>query len=78
MSFAGCILPFNQWGMPMPDRIFHGNAEPTIDELLSDPIAQLLRNRDRIAVDDVHATVERAKAALRHRCLMRGCTEAAA
>ena len=62
----------------MPNRLFHGNIEPSIDELLSDPIAQLLRNRDGIAVDDVLVTVERAKAALRHRCLRRGCVEAAA
>ncbi|HEV2163028.1 MAG TPA: hypothetical protein VGR52_12460 [Stellaceae bacterium] len=60
----------------MPNRLFHGNIEPSIDELLSDPIAQLLRNRDRIAVDDVLVTVEQAKAALRHRCLTRGCAEA--
>lgn len=64
--------------MPMPNRLFHGNIEPSIDELLSDPIAQLLRNRDRIAVDDVLVTVERAKAALRHRCRTSGCAEAAA
>ena len=51
----------------MHDRLFHGNIEPSIDELLSDPIAQLLRKRDRIEVDDVLVTVERAKAALRHR-----------
>ncbi|MGH7000252.1 MAG: hypothetical protein ACREEA_01950 [Stellaceae bacterium] len=62
----------------MPDRLFHGNAEPTIDELLSDPIAQLLRNRDGIAVGDVLLTIERAKAAWRHRCLTRGRAEEAA
>ncbi|MGH7015254.1 MAG: hypothetical protein ACREEL_14070 [Stellaceae bacterium] len=62
----------------MPDRLFHGNAEPTVNELLSDPIAQLLRNRDGIAVDDVLSTIEQAKAAIRHRCPTRGCTEEAA
>ena len=65
--------------MPMRDKLFHGNAEPTIHELLSDPIAELLRQRDGIVVDDVLATVERAREALRNRRLKRGCcTEAAA
>ena len=62
----------------MPNRQFHGNIEPSIDELLNDPIAQLLRNRDRIEVDDVLVTVEQAKAALRHRCLAHGCAEISA
>lgn len=62
----------------MPNRLFHGNIEPSIDELLSDPIAQLIRNRDRIEVDDVLVTVERAKVALRHRRLTRNCADAAA
>lgn len=61
----------------MPNRLFHGNIEPSIDELLSDPIAQLLRNRDRIEVDDVWLTIEQAKAALRHRCRTHGCAGAA-
>ncbi|MDE1969808.1 MAG: hypothetical protein KGI92_12965 [Alphaproteobacteria bacterium] len=62
----------------MQDRLFRGNIEPSIDELLSDPIAQLLRKRDRIEVDDVLVTVERAKAALRHRCRTRDCFEVVA
>ncbi len=62
----------------MQDRLFRGNIEPSIDELLSDPIAQLLRKRDRIEVDDVLVTVERAKAALRYRCRTRDCFEAVA
>ena len=62
----------------MPNRLFHGNIEPSIDELLSDPIAQLLRNRDRIEVDDVLVTVEQAKAALRRRRRTPGCAEVTA
>jgi hypothetical protein len=63
----------------MHDKLFHGNAEPTIHDLVSDPIAQLLRQRDGIAVADVLATVERAREALRRRRLTRACcTEAAA
>ena len=58
--------------MPMHNKLFHGNAEPTIHDLLSDPIAHLLRQRDGIAVDDVLATVERAREALKHRRLSRG------
>lgn len=56
----------------MPNGLFHGNIEPSIDELLSDPIAQLLRNRDRIAVGDVLVTVAQAKAALLDKGLPRG------
>ena len=63
----------------MADKLFRGNAEPTVNELLTDPIAQLLRQRDGIAIDDVLAIVEQAREALRHRRLTRGCrTEAAA
>jgi len=63
----------------MPNRLFRGNVEPTIDELLTDPIAQLLRKRDRIGIDEVLATVEQAREALRHRRLTRGhVAEAAA
>ncbi|GEM_PF-2682906 len=58
----------------MPDRVFRDNAEPSIDELLSDPIAELLRRRDRIAIDDVLAAVDRAKTGLRRRRLRCGCT----
>ena len=63
----------------MPDKLFRGNTEPTIHELLTDPIAQLLRQRDRIAIDDVLAAVAQAREALRLGCMTRGCcTEAAA
>ncbi|MDE2166225.1 MAG: hypothetical protein KGJ66_07795 [Alphaproteobacteria bacterium] len=63
----------------MHDKLFHGNAEPTIHDLVNDPIAQLLRQRDGIAVADVLAAVERARETLRHRRLTRACcTEAAA
>jgi hypothetical protein len=63
----------------MHDKLFRGNAEPTIHELLTDPIAQLLRQRDRIAIDDVLAAVAQAREALRQGHMTRGCcTEAAA
>lgn len=63
----------------MRDKLFRGNAEPTIHELLSDPIAELLRQRDRIGVDDVLATIEHAREALRYRHSTHGCcTEATA
>jgi hypothetical protein len=63
----------------MHDKLFRGNAEPTIHELLSDPIAQLLRQRDGIAIDDVLAAVAQAREALRQGRLAHSCcTEAAA
>ncbi len=63
----------------MPNRAFRGNIEPTIEDLLTDPIAQLLRKRDGIEIDEVLATVEQAREALRHRRLTRGdVAEAAA
>ncbi|MDE2229762.1 MAG: hypothetical protein KGL11_12080 [Alphaproteobacteria bacterium] len=68
----------SEWGMPMRDRLFRDNTEPTIDELLSDPIAQLLRKRDGIEIGDVRAAVEQAKTALRQRCLARSCLTGAA
>lgn len=62
----------------MHDKLFRGNAEPTIHELLTDPIAQLLRQRDGLAIDDVLAAVEQAREALRHGRLARGCCAEAA
>jgi hypothetical protein len=63
----------------MHDKLFRGNTEPTIHELLTDPIAQLLRQRDGIAIEDVLAAVAHAREALREGRMIRGCcTEAAA
>jgi len=39
-------------------------GEPTITELLSDPIAELLMRCDRITVEDVLAAVQNAQARL--------------
>ena len=43
------------------------NAEPTVDELLDDPIAQLLMARDRLQPEQVRAYVNDARRKLRDR-----------
>ena len=52
-------------GAPMPDRIFVKNTEPTVAELLADPIMRLILNRDGLQEGDVLAVVERARETLR-------------
>jgi hypothetical protein len=44
-----------------------GNGEVPIEELLTDPIAELLRRRDRLALQDVRDCIEDARRKLR-RC----------
>ena len=46
---------------------FSKNCEPTIGELLDDPIVGLLMARDGVQVSDVFELTENAKAALRLR-----------
>lgn len=41
------------------------NIEATIDELLHDPIAELLRRRDRVSLEAVRACIEEARLRLR-------------
>jgi len=40
--------------------LYCGNAEPSIDELLDDPIAQLLMRRDGVAPEACRAVMRRA------------------
>jgi hypothetical protein len=42
-------------------RQYLGNAEPTTDELLSDPITHLLMARDGLHLDHVRAFINQAK-----------------
>jgi hypothetical protein len=42
--------------------------EPTLDELLSDPIVELLMRRDRISRQDVLRAVQRARRRLDTAC----------
>lgn len=46
---------------PSPQRRspirFLGNREPTLDDLVNDPIAALLRRSDNITLNDVHAAL---------------------
>jgi hypothetical protein len=42
------------------------NGEPTIDDVLSDPIVQSVMRRDGLTYEDVHAAVTRALARLRN------------
>lgn len=44
-----------------------GNIEPTIDELLHDSIAELLRQRDQLPLETVQACIEEARRRLRWR-----------
>lgn len=48
----------------MRHALYCGNEEPTVGELLNDPIASLLRARDRLRIDDVLDAVENAKRSL--------------
>lgn len=45
----------------MRNRLYSGNAEPPVHELLEDPIAALLRERDGLHLDEVRHVVERVK-----------------
>jgi hypothetical protein len=45
----------------------HYNAEPTVDELLNDPIAHLLMVRDRLQPEHIWACVDNARQRLRAR-----------
>ena len=42
------------------------NGEPTIDDVLSDPIVQSVMRSDGLTYEDVHAAVTMALARLRH------------
>jgi hypothetical protein len=41
--------------------MYRHNAEPTVEELLNDPIAHLLMARDRLQPEDVWACVENTR-----------------
>ena len=41
--------------------LYSGNVEPTLDELLSDPIIQLLLRRDGLALETTRAIGEDAR-----------------
>lgn len=43
----------------------HPGLEPSLDEVLEDPIVRLIMQRDGIAQDEVTRLVERARAGLR-------------
>ena len=53
------------YGVPMRDSIFGANDEPTVEELLADPIASLLMARDDVRPREVLAIVEWVRTALR-------------
>ncbi len=48
--------------------LYCGNAEPSIDELLNDPIADLLMKRDGIAPREVRALMADARRRRRQHC----------
>ena len=43
--------------------LYSDNAEPAVEELLTDPIAQLLMSRDGLEMEDVRAHIEDARKA---------------
>jgi hypothetical protein len=49
----------------MRNPIFVKNIEPSVEELLTDPIARLLMTRDGVRPREVLAIVDRARVALR-------------
>jgi len=59
----------------MCKMVLGANGEPTVEELVEDPIAHFLRRRDRIGKEDVWTVVKQARAALRRRQEMPECAE---
>jgi hypothetical protein len=57
---------FRVMGSPVAQRYF-GNEEPPIGELLTDPIAALLRRSDGISLEDVCRCIAEAMARRRDR-----------
>lgn len=55
----------------MRHALYCGNEEPTVGELLDDPIASLLRARDRLHIDDVLDAVKDARRRLAARTARR-------
>lgn len=53
----------------MPSRKYLDNSEPTTDELLADPIAHLLMERDCIRPEQVRAVIKETKTKLREQAL---------
>jgi hypothetical protein len=51
----------------MRNLIFIKNIEPSVEDLLADPIARLLMTRDGVRPREVLAIVDRARMALRQR-----------
>ena len=47
--------------------MYDGNREPTVEELLDDPIADQLMARDRLRPEHVWAFVNNARRKIRHR-----------
>lgn len=47
-----------------PDRWADAGVEPSVEDLLADPLTALVMRRDHIGVDDVRAAVDHARSAL--------------
>jgi len=54
-------------GLLMRNPIFVKNVEPSVEELLADPIAHLLMARDGLQTADVLAVVDQARKTLHQR-----------
>ena len=44
----------------MDDLLFRGNREPSLDEILSEPIIQAVMNRDRADEDGIRRLMQQA------------------
>ena len=56
--------------VPMRNSIFNANDEPTVEELLADPIASLLMARDGVQPREVLAIIDRARTAQKERAAL--------
>jgi hypothetical protein len=65
MSWQKGTLSASNVEVRMRHSIYVKNTEPTVDELLADPITHQLMSRDGVETGEVLAVVERAKESIR-------------
>ncbi|MBK1666239.1 hypothetical protein CKO38_17260 [Rhodospirillum rubrum] len=63
-SLKGKVTRFACHGSNPSDRWLERHSEPSIEELIGDPIAAALRRRDAIGITDVMTCVRNARACL--------------
>jgi hypothetical protein len=65
VSWQKRTLSASNMGVPMRHSMYVKNAEPTVDELLADPITHLVMSRDGVEPGEVLAAIERARETMR-------------